>query len=151
VFTINNNLFRSCCFLAGFKRKGGSEIHVLLALIVFGAIIYCWKNNISIDKLVYRSFTKNLSDTPSVVHLGVDWTIVDGVRWFKVNGTDTMGIGYHGWVSEMSFCASPPVQMPNQTKDILSKLGLPTIEERSKAIKQQKKLAAALQKALFNP
>lgn len=81
---------------------------------------------------------------------GADWAVVDGVRWFKIVGTDSVGIGFGGWVSEMAFKGGPPASTGSSTNGIMQKLGLPTPEESVQAYKQLQKLGKDMKKQLRN-
>jgi hypothetical protein len=83
----------------------------------------------------------------SIAPAGSDWAVIDEVRWFKVVGTDSAGIGFSGWVSEMAFQKHPPVPS-GETKNLLEKAGLPTVKERVKAMKQLQSMGDNLKKQL---
>ena len=79
---------------------------------------------------------------------GEDFQQVNGIRWFHIVGTDSAGVGYMGWVSEFAFYPNPPEAASDS--DIFSAVGLPTIKERMKAIKQRKYIGDSLREALKN-
>ena len=117
---------------------------------ILGAFGYCFSHGFSIDRIV-KSRLSNLVGSPSPIaeNRGDDWALIDGVRWFRVIGTDTAGVGYSGWVSEFAFNDMLPAS--SGEKDLLEKIGLPSIKERVKAAKQMKRIGDSLKQALKSP
>ncbi len=77
----------------------------------------------------------------------LDWKLVDGVRWFRVTGTDSAGIGYTGWISELFLRDAPP-EPSSDTKGIMEKIGLPSMKEKLEGARQLRKIGKALEQAL---
>ncbi|HEY9069741.1 MAG TPA: hypothetical protein VIV61_05755 [Candidatus Ozemobacteraceae bacterium] len=133
-----------------FKRRFGGLLSLLFILVGGGFLYGLTSGKISLDAL-YNRLHPPKAQTSAVVSepSGLDWKLVDGIRWFHVTGTDSAGIGYSGWVSELFFLSSPPKSTP-EGKDILEKLGLPSFKERLEAAKQLREVGSVLQQALKN-
>ncbi|MBP7634237.1 hypothetical protein KBA41_08685 [Candidatus Ozemobacteraceae bacterium] len=78
---------------------------------------------------------------------GLDWKVIDGVRWIRVTGTDSAGIGYNGWISEL-FIKNAPPEPSSETNDIMEKIGLPSMKEKLEGARQLRKVGKALEQAL---
>lgn len=103
---------------------------------------------VSVDALYTTSLPPDGSPRPTSSQLhGLDWKIVDGVRWFRVTGTDSAGIGYSGWTSEFLLREAPP-ETSSDTPGILEKIGLPSVKEKLEGARQLRKVGKALEQAL---
>ncbi|NLI80003.1 MAG: hypothetical protein GX442_26600 [Candidatus Riflebacteria bacterium] len=80
---------------------------------------------------------------------GKDWAVVDGIRWFRFLGTDSAGVGYDGWVSELAFQAAPPES--SGEGDLLQKVGLPSVKERVEAARRLRNVGNTLRQTLSQP
>lgn len=91
--------------------------------------------------------TPNTSPIRASESHGLDWKIVDGVRWFHVAGTDSAGIGYTGWISELFLRVEPP-ESSSDTPGIMEKISLPSMKEKLEGTRQLRKIGKALEQAL---
>lgn len=102
----------------------------------------------SVDALYTSSLPAGEPPRPAVSHHhGHDWKIVDGIRWFRVTGTDSAGIGYSGWTSELLLRDAPP-EASSDTPGILEKIGIPSAKEKIEGVRQLRKVGKALEQAL---
>lgn len=120
------------------------------SLLGMGFLYAITSGFVSVDA-VYQDLSPSRPSGPHAAAepAGSDWKIVDGIRWFRVNGTDSAGIGYSGWVSELFFRREPPESNP-EAKDLMEKIGLPSMKERLEAAKQLRNIGKSLQQALSN-
>ncbi|HOY65490.1 MAG TPA: hypothetical protein PLP29_01300, partial [Candidatus Ozemobacteraceae bacterium] len=95
------------------SNKAGGFLSVCF-ILVGGSLLYGLSSGkLSLDGLYAKWKPPQKSSSPVASEpMGLDWRIVDGIRWFHVTGTDTAGIGYSGWVSELFFRDSPPESSP---------------------------------------
>ncbi|HOT29763.1 MAG TPA: hypothetical protein PLU72_16420 [Candidatus Ozemobacteraceae bacterium] len=117
-----------------------------VAGVVF--LYYIASGRFSIDAMYTLSETDRDHSiaTASEPH-GIDWKVVDGVRWFRVIGTDSAGIPYNGWISELFLRDAPP-EPSSETKGIMEKIGLPSVKEKIEGARQLRKIGKALEQAL---
>lgn len=113
---------------------------------VVGLFAYCVHEGISLDRLVKDRLLPPAGPAPATLQRGNDWAVIDGVRWFRLVGTDSAGIGYDGWVSEYAFHQALP--SPTGDGDIFQKMGLPSIKERIEAARRLRQTGEALKQAL---
>ncbi|RCK79378.1 MAG: hypothetical protein OZSIB_0018 [Candidatus Ozemobacter sibiricus] len=113
---------------------------------VIGLFVFCLHEGISLDRLVRERWRPAAGPAAVAVPRGEDWAIIDGVRWFRLVGTDSAGVGYQGWVSELAFNQAPPE--PSGDGDLLQKIGLPSIRERVEAARRLRQAGEALKQAL---
>ena len=117
-----------------------------LTLAFFAGVGYVWFYHGSLDQAL-KTLTPKMAPAVPVAGIapGADHAVVDGVRWFRLVGTDSTGIGYQGWVSELAFREVPPEPSgASGTGGLLQKAGLPTPAEQVKAAKQLRKVGDQL-------
>lgn len=126
---------------AGYRYAASSVVSLLF-------LYFIATGRVSVDALYTATLPPDGSPrpAPSQPH-GHDWKIVDGVRWFRVTGTDSAGIGYSGWTSELLLREAPP-EASSDTPGILEKIGLPSVKEKLEGARQLRKVGKALEQAL---
>lgn len=120
-------------------------------IVGFGFIaVVCWFwfRYGSIDEAVWKTLQPLVGDEGTGTRLDLrpdqDVCEVNGIRWFRVLGTTTTGIGYRGWVSEFGLLERPPD--PVAATDVAALLGLPSMRERLEAAKQLREIGEELRR-----
>gem|GEM_PF-2101719 len=129
-------------------RRLRGHLYTVFTLLGISLVFCLATGKISLDRLYSKHYKAKsaAAHTPNESS-GEDWKVVDGIRWFRVTGTDSAGVGYSGWVSELVFRQNPPESLP-AVKGFLEKLGFPSMKERLDAARQMRNISQALQKAL---
>ncbi len=137
-FTINEGAWKP-------RRSSGGTV---LSLAFLGAIGYLWSQHGSLDQMIKAWSSPASQPAPAAqAQLASDHAVIDGIRWFQLVGTDSAGVGYSGWVSELAFHQQPPEPShASGTDAILQKLGLPTTADTVKAARQLRKLGEDLKR-----
>lgn len=128
-------------------RCGKSCLGTFFSVLLLGLIIGGWFHFGSFDEAFRKDSEDGVSNRRIYVPKGKNWKIIDGVRWFYINGKDDSGVFFKGWVSEYAFWPTPPNPSPTG-KNFLEKLGLPTVQERIAAVKQLQEVGKALRQSL---
>lgn len=130
------------------SRFSGSLSALATSFLGLAFLYFILSGKLSLD-LVYTgtSSSKSMEKQVASGNSGIDWKVVDGVRWFRVIGTDSAGISYSGWISELFFRREPPDSNP-ESKDFMEKIGLPSMKERLEGAKQMRNIGKTLQKVL---
>lgn len=128
-------------------RHTKSSFGLIFSACVLGSLLYVWVQFGSFDAAFQRFFPGRVPPPQPtlIIPQGQDWAEVDGIRWFHLLGTDSAGIGFHGWVPELAFKDNPPEPTPGG-KGIMEKIGLPSVAEQVKAAKQLKKMSDELRR-----
>ncbi len=80
---------------------------------------------------------------------GQDWVDIEGIRWFKILGTDSSGMGYSGWVSELAIKKAPPLYL-GSSAELITHLGFPSSKERARNAKALRKLLEDMERAVHS-
>ncbi len=131
--------------------RRGFGVGNCVALMLVGLISVVWFRYGSIDRALREVL--HVGGEAEVVASAAVWldpradvAHIDGVHWIRLIGTTSTGLGYHGWVSELAFRSTPPA--PTGKQGFAEKLGLPSAEDRLKAMKQMHDLGNELQRQL---
>lgn len=146
-FSINSDVSpykNSDEFFEAPNRRPRGFMGTFFSFALIGVIGGAWYNFGSLDKAFRGGNSLPTAEAKAQPFPSdTDWVVVDGVRWFKLIGTDSGGIGYAGWVPELAFRDSPPASA-SVAKNFLQKMGFPDPEETAKAIKQVKEVSAKM-------